>query len=136
MRILAIIVGHPLRKVSGSTNAGLQLSAATAELVDLEVALMWDADGTERVGRLTKRYVKCHNRLGVLDRVAPRFVRVPLFDSDIPKLIRPGAYDIVHLHNLFPSLAAERIAQSSRRADIPYVISTHGFVELSMYAQT
>jgi starch synthase len=131
---LAVIVAHPLRKVSGATNAGLQLSAATAKLVDLEVAIMWDADGTEKTGELTTHYVRCHNRLGPLERLAPRAVRVPLYDSTIPRLIRRGAWDIVHLHNLFPTLAAQRVATACRQAGIPYVISSHGFVELSTYA--
>jgi alpha-maltose-1-phosphate synthase len=135
VKILSIIVAHPLRKVSGATNAGLELSAATANLTNLEVALMWDKDEVEVAGTLTKRFFKCTNRLGFFQKFFPRFVRVPLYDSGAPKLIHKGAYDIVHLHNLVPTLAAERITQKCRRESIPYVISTHGFIELSGYAE-
>ncbi len=135
MKILSIIVAHPLRKVSGATNAGLELSAATAERVDLEVAVMWDADEVQQIGKLKRRNFSCHSRMGFFERFVPRFVRVPLFDSNISSLIKPGAYDIVHLHNLVPTLAAERLAKACQRARIPYVISTHGFVELSQYAK-
>ncbi len=135
MKILSVIVAHPLRKVSGATNAGLELSAATAGLVDLEVAIMWDSAGVEQAGNLTKRYFECTNRLGSLERFAPRFIKVPLYDSDIPAMIRRGAFDIVHLHNLIPTFAAERIANACRRHGVPYVISTHGFIELSRYAE-
>ena len=135
MKVLAVIVAHPLRKVCGATNAGLELSAATAELIDLEVAVMWDETRMEKAGRLTKRLFNCTNRLGPLARFAPRFVKVPLYDSEIVNLIRRGAYDVVHIHNLVPTIAAERIAKRCKREGIPYVITTHGFVELSSYAK-
>lgn len=137
MRVLSVIIGSPLRKVSGATNAGLALSAATAERpgVEMEVALMWDSTHVERDGRLTKRYLKSRSLLGPLGRLVPRGMRVPLYDSRIPQLVRGGDYDVVHLHNLIPTFAALRVARAARRRGIPYVISTHGFVEIDRYAE-
>lgn len=130
-----MIVGTPLRKVSGATNAGRQLSEATAELVDLELAIMWDEDRIERAGRLTTRSVRAYDLFGPLGRLLPRSVRTPLFQSSIPRLITDGDYDLVHIHNLIPTFAALRIGRAARRAGVPYVITTHGFVEIVQYAQ-
>lgn len=135
MRVLAVIVGTPLRKVSGATNAGRQLSAATAELIDLDLAIMWDADRAERDGRLTTYFVKSWDLLGPLGRLLPRSLRTPLFQSSIPKRITHGTYDLVHIHNLIPTFAALRLARAAKRAGIPYVITTHGFVEIVQYAR-
>ncbi len=135
MRILSTIVAHPLRKISGATNAGLQLSESVARLAEIEVALMWDREEIAVAGELVIRHVRCWNRLGPLARLAPRFVRVPLYDSRIPEIIRQGNFDLVHIHNLVPTLAAERVARACQRRGVPYVISTHGFYELSRYAE-
>lgn len=134
MRVLATIVGTPLRKVSGATNAGRQLSEATAELIDLDLAIMWDEDRVEQDGRLTTHYVRSTDLLGPLGRRLPRAVRTPLFFSGIPRMIQRGRYDVVHIHNLIPTFAALRIARAATRAGIPYVITTHGFVEIVDYA--
>ena len=135
MRVLAAIVGTPLRKVSGATNAGRQLSEATAELIDLELAIMWDEDRVERAGGMTTHYVRSTDLLGPLGKRLPRSIRTPLFQSGIPGLVARGGYDLVHIHNLIPTFAALRIARAARRAGIPYVITTHGFVEIVQYAR-
>jgi glycosyltransferase involved in cell wall biosynthesis len=135
VRVLAAIIAHPLRKVSGATNAGLQLSEAVSRLIDLDVAIMWDANEVTVSGDLAVRRVKCWNRLGPLTGLAPRMARVPLYDSSIPEIITDGQYDLVHLHNLVPAMAAGRVARACRARGVPYVISTHGFFELTSYAR-
>lgn len=135
MKILAAIIAHPLRKISGATNAGRDLSRATAELIDLDLAVMWDQDGTATSDGLSVQYLRCWNHLGGIASFVPRFVRVPLYDSHLPELILHGNYDLVHIHNLIPTFAAERLARACQRRGVPYVISTHGFYELSKYAE-
>ena len=63
MKILATIIAHPLRKISGATNAGRELSVATADLVDLELAIMWDRDETLTIGKLPVHHLQCTNPL-------------------------------------------------------------------------
>lgn len=135
MRVLSVIIAHPLRKVSGATNAGRQLSIATSALVDLELAIMWDANELTSVGKLGIRHMQCSNLLGPFARFFPRFLKVPLYTSRIPELVRHGKYDLVHIHNLIPTMAAEQVARACTRSGTPYVISTHGFDEISRYAQ-
>lgn len=135
MRVLSVIIAHPLRKVCGATNAGRELSAATAELTDLELAVMWDRDETARTGRLPIQYVRCTHPFGFAQNWLPRSARVPLYDSRIPELIRDGCYDLVHLHNMIPTFAAGRVARACQAKRVPYVISTHGFFEIVRYAE-
>jgi glycosyltransferase involved in cell wall biosynthesis len=135
MKILAAIIAHPLRKVAGATNAARELTAATARLTDIELAIMWDRDSTVVEQGLTTHYLRCFNRLGPLAGMAPRFASIPLYDSRLPEMVEAGAYDLVHIHNLIPAFAAERLTKACRRRGIPYVISSHGFFELSRYAE-
>ncbi len=135
MKVLAVIIAHPHRKVCGATNAGRELSIATAKLVPLELAIMWDADEELEIDGLDVRHLRCFSSVGVLERLLPRSFRIPLYDSRIPELIRENRYDLVHIHNLIPTFAAERVARECRRSGIPYVISSHGFVELADYAE-
>ena len=132
--VLSVIVAHPYRKVCGATNAGRDLSVATAELIPLELAIMWDCDEVVTQDSLRIQHVRCTNLLGPLADYAPRVLSIPLVDSRLPEMIETGRYELVHIHNLFPPRAAERIARACKRSNTPYVITTHGFHELSRYA--
>ena len=134
MRVLSAIITHPLRKVCNATSAGMQLSEAVARLIELDTAIMWDNDETVIAGDLVVRRVRSKNGLGMFNHVVPRFAKVPLYDSKIPEML-DGGYDLVHIHNLIPTLAAARLSRACKRHGMPYVISTHGFFELSAYAK-
>jgi glycosyltransferase involved in cell wall biosynthesis len=134
MRVLAVVVAHPLRKIAGATNAARELSLAVSRLVNLELAIMWDRDESIVLDGMRVRHIKATNPLQQLGRWLPRSALVPLYDSRIPAMIRDGDYDLVHIHNLLPAFAAERIATACRRRGVPYVISSHGFNEQSRYA--
>ena len=135
MRVLSIAVAHPLRLVNGATNAARSLSRATAELVDIDFAVMWNQDELVQHGPLVEQRFKCTNMLDFAGHLVPRSVKVPLYDSRISTLVSAKDYDIVHLHNLIPSFAAERLARRCEAAGVPYVVSTHGFNELSNFAK-
>lgn len=135
IKILAAIIAHPLRKVSGATNAARDLTVATSRLINIDLAVMWDNDHTDTTEGLTTHHLACRNWLGPAARFVPRFVSVPFFDSRLPDLATRSGYDLVHIHNLVPTFAAARLAAACRRHRIPYVISSHGFYELSRYAE-
>jgi glycosyltransferase involved in cell wall biosynthesis len=134
VKVLSVIIAHPLRKIAGATNAGRELSVATAEHVDMDLAIMWDTDETTTIGKLNVRHVRSTSPLRAFERWLPRSFTVPLYGSRIPELIEDGDYDLVHIHNLLPAFAAEKVAQACRRRRVPYVISSHGFNEQSRYA--
>lgn len=135
MKVLSVVIAHPLRKQTGATNAGRELSVATANLVDLDLAVMWDEDETDRIDSLTIRYVRSSSPFDRASSVVPRFVRIQTMGSRIPELVRDGAYDVVHIHNLIPTFAAARVVRACRRRGIPYVVSSHGFHELMDFAR-
>jgi starch synthase len=134
VKVLAVIVAHPLRKLAGATIAGRQLSAALAEIVDIDLAVMWDGDESFTAGGLKVRHMRATHPLKIFERWLPRTALVPLYGSKIPELIENRDYDIVHIHNLLPAFAAESVARACRKRGIPYVISSHGFNEQSRYA--
>jgi starch synthase len=134
VKVLAVIIAHPLRKLAGATVAGRQLSAAIAELIDIDLAVMWDADESFTAGGLNVRHMRATHPLKLFERWLPRTALVPLYGSKIPEMIETSDYDIVHIHNLLPAFAAESVARACRRRGMPYVISSHGFNEQSRYA--
>jgi alpha-maltose-1-phosphate synthase len=134
MKVLVVIIAHPLRKLAGATIAGRQLSVATAEVADIDLAVMWDSDESFTAGTLKVRHMRAIHPLRVFERWLPRTFLVPLYGSKIPDLIEQGDYDIVHIHNLLPAFAAESVARACRKRGVPYVISSHGFNEQSRYA--
>lgn len=130
LRVLAAIVVPPHLAASGGARAGEQLSAALADRCQVTVAnMMGDALAPDRSCR--RRAVATGlPPLVPWSRLSNRYSTL-FYRSDIPDAIRPGAYDLVHLHNPMPALEFARIARACRRAGIPYVISTHGFNEVA-----
>ncbi|ACL60449.1 glycosyltransferase family 4 protein [Methylobacterium nodulans] len=129
IRVLSAIVVPPHLSVSGGARAGETLSAALAGACSVTVAsMMGGADAPQGCRRLP---VRTGLPPGLpWSRLANRH-RTPFYRSDIPQAIRPGAYDLVHLHNPMPALEMRRIARACRAAGIPYVVSTHGFNEIA-----
>ncbi|MDB4916842.1 MAG: glycosyltransferase family 1 protein [Gemmatimonadetes bacterium] len=134
MRVLSVIITPPSYKASGGVSAGLKLAEHVAELVAMEAAIMSDRGGTSQRGRLGIRYFRCHNKLGRLSRFAPRQLVSLLWTSKIPEHIAATRPELVHFHNPFPPGALRSATQMCRRLGIPYVISSHGFVEMSGFA--
>lgn len=130
MKVLAAVVVAPHLDNSGAVNAALSLSRALAAHVDIDVALMSSVSSESTLGdaRLLKR--RATNPLGFTKGFAPDRVRTLFYRSDIPALVRRGGYDLVHLHNPIPTLEMRRIARAAAASGIPYVVSTHGFVEV------
>ncbi|MBY0296025.1 MAG: glycosyltransferase family 4 protein [Methylobacterium sp.] len=127
-RVLSAIVVPPHLSVSGGARAGAALSAALSTHCTVTVASMMGGSAPPGC-----RWLPVRTGLppGLpWSRLAQRH-RTPFYRSDIPRAIRPGAYDLVHLHNPMPGLEMGRIARACRAAGIPYVISTHGFNEVA-----
>lgn len=135
LRILSAIIVPPHMSVSGGARAGELLSAALTRHCDVTVASMMNRVGLppelDRYG--TPRRVEVRTSLPALApwKKLPRHLRSLFYRSDIPALIRRGAYDVVHLHNPTPALELKRIAGACKSAGVPYVISTHGFNEVA-----
>jgi alpha-maltose-1-phosphate synthase len=131
MKVLAAVVLAPHWVVSGAATAAMRLSEALAEACDIELVRMGPADTTEHVGRLKVTGVRCSNPLRAGRAVLPSHLYTQFFRSSIPARVSQAGVDLVHLHNPIPTLELRRIATACLRARLPYVISTHGFVEVA-----
>ena len=116
---------------SGAVNAALALSENTAGYCELDIVKMSDRERVSRRGATIFTECACSNPLNFTKGYLPNKFRTLLFRSRIPKIVRDGEYDLVHLHNPIPALEMERIAKACNEMQTPYVISTHGFVELA-----
>lgn len=132
-RVLAPLIVPPHMSVSGGARAGEQLSAALAPYCRMSVASMLNADASSLGSGTGVARVPVRTWLppGLPWTRLPKRYRTLFYRSDIPDRIRPGAFDLIHLHNPMPALEMERVAGAARRAGVPYVVSTHGFNEVA-----
>jgi glycosyltransferase involved in cell wall biosynthesis len=133
MNVLAAVVLAPHWQVAGGPMAALRLSLALSRLCDIDLARMAVADGTQRRDELTIFDVRCSNWLRLGRRVVPRSLFMLFYKAGIPELIRTGRYDLVHIHNPLPALEMKRVARACLDSRVPYIVSTHGVVELSSH---
>jgi starch synthase len=134
VRVLAAVVVPPHLSVSGAARAAEHLSAAVADLdgFTVDVATMAGAHPEDpEDGGLHHLPVTVSNPLGWTSSFLPNRFRTLFYRSDIPQRARWGDYDVVHIHNPTPALEMWRVARAARRAKVPYVVSTHGFVEIA-----
>ncbi|MDH3626647.1 MAG: glycosyltransferase family 4 protein [Acidobacteriota bacterium] len=131
MKILAAVVIPPHLSVSGAVTAALALSEAIADTQQVDIALMAYDESTSSLGKARLLRRRARNPLRWTRGILPDRFRTLFWSSDIPRLVARGAYDLVHLHNPIPALELRRIARACKRAGVPYVISTHGFVEVA-----
>lgn len=129
MKVLAAIVIPPHLRSSGAVNAGTALSKALAHYCTIDVALMSTEERCEPLGAARLLQRRSRNILAWTQGFLPNKFRSLLYRSDIPNLIRRGSYDLVHIHNVIPTLEMKRIAHACVERGIPYVVATHGFVE-------
>jgi glycosyltransferase involved in cell wall biosynthesis len=135
MRVLAAIIIPPHLTASGAVRAGERLSAELAQHCDIAVASMLNGQAAH-LGtpgeRATARYHVTTGLPPILpwSRLSQGY-RTPFYRSDIPRIVRAGEFDVVHLHNPMPGIELERVARTCRWRNIPYVISTHGYNEIA-----
>lgn len=128
MRVLAAIVIPPHLNASGAVNAAIALSKKLGQHCDIDVAIMSDRTEGTQAGALRIMHRKASNPFGFTKKWLPNKFRTLFYHSDIAKLV--GNYDLVHIHNPLPALEMRRIAKACVAKKIPYVVTTHGFVEV------
>lgn len=131
MKILGAIIIPPHLSVSGGVNAGLALCEEVSRYCDVDVALMALEAGEERLGNARLLRQRSTNPLGFTRAFLPNRFRTMFYRSRIADLVARGDYDLVHIFNPIPAGEMKRIARACLRDSIPYVVSTHGFVEVS-----
>jgi starch synthase len=137
MRVLAAVVVPPHLAVSGASRAAEKLTDELARFDDVSIDIanmsLQPSTGEPEGGGSTPRRlpVRTWNPLAWTSGFLPNRFRTLLYRSDLPRRVRHGGYDLVHIHNPTPSLEMKRVAAAARRAGVPYVITTHGFVEIA-----
>ena len=134
MKVLATIVVPPHMSVSGGARAAELLSASLAEHCDITVASMMNGEGlpAKDGGRVPAR-IKVRSWLPPLvpwSKFSNRYSTL-FYRSDLPKIVREGKFDLVHIHNPMPALEMECVARACAAVGAPYVVSTHGFNEVA-----
>lgn len=131
MKVLAAIVIPPHLIFSGAARAAEKLSIAIAPYCPIDIAVMSSTAHVEEIGPMKKHYRKSTLLFPGMEYVLPNKYRSLFYKSDIPQMIRKCNYDLVHIHNVMPALEMARIARACVDSRKPYIISTHGFVEVS-----
>ncbi len=129
MKILAAIVVPPTVAASGAMNAAVRLSEALSAHVQVDVASMAPLPSALVGPRPVP--VRTWNPLDRFGDLPARWHRTLFHASSIPDLIRHGDYDLVHIHNPIPPFEMRRVARACLERGLPYVVHTHGFVEVS-----
>ena len=135
LRIAAIGVTPPGVKASGGISAGIQLMRQVAEHCDTSMYVMSDRDEDIREGRLQISYRRASNLMLPFERYLPRTLTTMSWRPDVDAWLKNFTPDIVHLHNPHPAGALLMVAKSCELLGIPYVISTHGFVEFNDFSR-
>lgn len=132
-KVLAIIVTPPSFKASGGVTAGLELSRALVRLSPYDIAIMSSEDKIEEEpeGVYINRF-RCESRFGKLGALFPRSLQTTFLNPrSIADFILKTKPRLVHFHNPHPANALWELAKVCIGSGIPYVMSSHGFVETS-----
>jgi glycosyltransferase involved in cell wall biosynthesis len=136
IKVLAVIVTPPTFNASGGVEAGLQLSRALVDKVNIEVAIMAQHTRVTKQGALTVREFASNNLLGRLALLSPRPLTSMLWrNRGLTQYISERQPDIVHIHNPHPPVALWKICHTCLDLGIPYVMSGHGFVETANFSE-
>ena len=132
LKILSAIVVPPHLAVSGASKAAEKLSVALQAHDRIDIANMGMASRVPMdLSKPGERIdVRTSSPFAGLDSVLPNRAKTLFYQSSIPALIRHGSYDLVHIHNPIPALEMMRVARACVAKGVPYVVSTHGFVEI------
>lgn len=130
MKILAIIITSPEYNASGAVTAAKNLSIATSDLCNMQLAIMSDNDSQEKIGNLIIKNFRCRNIFSKISKIIPKKLKNYFWLSDIDKYIKKFNPDIVHFHNPIPPLPLWKLSKVCIKSKIPYIISSHGFVEI------
>jgi alpha-maltose-1-phosphate synthase len=135
LRIAAVVITPPTFKASGGVSAAIQLTKEISKLCDTTLFIMAedDREHIEDGLRIVRR--RARNMLLPFQRFLPRQATSMAWRAGLLEFLRDGKFDVVHLHNPHPPGALREVANVCIRLKIPYVVSTHGFIEFNDFSQ-
>lgn len=135
IRVAAVGITPPNYKASGGISAAFQLMQRVADLCDAKLFVMADHDEDMVVGRLRVALRRPINSFSPLASILPRQIMSMMWRPRIDEWLQDFSPAVVHLHNPHPAGALLQAARTCVRLGIPYVISTHGFVEFNDFSK-
>jgi len=133
--VAAVGITPPTYKASGGISAGRQLMRRVADFCDSKMFIMADHDEDLIDGHLSVSLRRPQNVLSSLEHFLPRQMTSMMWRPRIEEWLTEFVPDIVHFHNPHPAGALAKAARTCTRLGIPYVISTHGFVEFNDFSK-
>jgi starch synthase len=131
MRVVGVGITPPVYKASGGISAGIQLMERVARLTDTRMFLMSDRDEDVVENGLALVRRRPGNLLRSFKGVLPRQLVTLMWRPRLRAWLAANRPSLVHFHNPHPPGALLEAAKACRQLGIPYVISTHGFVEMN-----
>ena len=135
LRVAAVGITPPEYKASGGITAAFQLMRRVADLCDTAMYVMADRNADLIDGCLRVALRRPTNPLAAVKSLVPRQVSSSLWRPDIKQWLIDFAPSVVHFHNPHPTGALAQSANICNELGIPYVISTHGFVEFNNFSR-
>lgn len=135
LRVLGIGITPPVYKASGGISAGVQLMERVARLCDTQMYLMSDRDEDAVENGLALVRRRPGNVLASFSRFLAKKVITLMWRPRLAAWLASARPTIAHFHNPHPPGALLEAARDCTRQGIPYVISTHGFVEMNDYVK-
>lgn len=134
MKVLGVAITPPTFKASGGVSAGIQLMKRVADLAETRMLVMAEVETEEREGNLPIHRIPTTNIANPLRGAIPRSLHTLMWRADFGRWFDRIKPDIIHFHNPHPPGALASAAAAARKRGIPYVISTHGYVEFDDFA--
>jgi alpha-maltose-1-phosphate synthase len=134
-RILGVAITPPVFQASGGVSAGIQLMKRVADRLPTEMLVMAPEAKSFSDGALTIHHIPATNILGKRRPSGPTGgLHTLMWRADFGSWLDRLKPDIVHIHNPHPPGAFAQLGREAEKRKIPYVISTHGYVEFEDYA--
>jgi alpha-maltose-1-phosphate synthase len=134
-KILGVAITPPVFQASGGVSAGIQLMKHVADRLPTSMLIMAPEELTSSDGNLTIHKIKASNVLGQRRPAGPlRSLHTLMWRGSFGLWLDRLRPDIIHIHNPHPPGAFAQLGREANRRNIPYVISTHGYVEFEDYA--
>lgn len=133
--VAGVAITPPDFKASGGVSAGVQLMRRVADRVQTHMLMMSRTENSIREGSLSLHHIRATNLLGASPGPFPRALHTMMWRADFGRWFDQLRPDVVHFHNPHPAGALVAATREARRRGIPYIISTHGYVEFDDYAR-
>jgi alpha-maltose-1-phosphate synthase len=134
-RILGVAITPPVFQASGGVSAGIQLMKRVAERLPTSMLVMAPCAQDSTDGKLDIHHIAATNILGQNRPAGPlRSLHTLMWRADFGAWLDRIKPDVVHIHNPHPPGAFAKLGREADKRNIPYVISTHGYVEFEDYA--